>query len=65
MPSFFSIINYVQFSLAVMETGDTALLSFATYVSKRRGAHVSIVEIKTALNARVTIIDLRDGFNRD
>jgi hypothetical protein len=47
--------------IAVTETSDMATISMAEYAPKKRGANVSISEIKVGPMAHVSITDLKDG----
>jgi len=60
VPAFFAIINYVNFSFAITETGDTISMTIAEYVLKKGLARVSISERKGP-HAIVNITDARDG----
>jgi hypothetical protein len=61
VPHLFFLHNYVEFYLSIVESGDTISFSVASYVAKRKGAYVSIIEITVDLTARVSITDLKDG----
>ena len=58
-PFFFEIVNYVEYRLAVTETGDTLAMTFAEYGLKKI-ARVAITEIRVQDLARVSIRDLKD-----
>ena len=62
IPVFFETINYVEYRLAVTETGDTPSMSFAEYPKKNR-ARVAITEIETQSLARVAITEIPAGFD--
>jgi len=59
MPVFFETINYVEYRLAITETGDTLAMTFAEYTLKKI-ARVAIAEIRVGDLARVSIRDLKD-----
>ena len=59
VPAFFAVINYVNFSFAVTETGDGLTMTFAEYTLKKI-ARVAIAELRVADLARVSIRDLKD-----
>ena len=59
VPTFFAVINYVQFRFAITETGDTLAMTFADYTLKKI-ARVAITEIRVADLAQVSIRDLKD-----
>ena len=61
VPAFFAIINYVNFSFAITETGDTISMTVDTYVA-RRATKVSITERQDP-HANVTISE-NDGWPR-
>ena len=58
-PFLFETINYIQYRLAVTETGDTWSLSLAEYGLKKI-ARVAITEVRVGDLARVSIRDLKD-----
>jgi hypothetical protein len=60
-PYFFIGVNYVQYSFAITEIGDTATFSFAEYTRKNR-ARVTITEIDMVNKANVTITEIEPGF---
>ena len=60
IPTFFAIINYVNFSFAITETGDTISMTTAEYVLKKGLARVSISE-REGPHAIVNITDAKDG----
>ena len=59
VPTFFAVINYVEYRLAITETGDTLAMTFAEFTLKKI-AHISITEIRVGDLARVSIRDLKD-----
>ena len=59
IPVFFEAINYVEYRLAVTETGDTLAMTFAEYTLKKI-AQVSITEVHVGDLAQVSIRDLKD-----
>jgi len=59
-PFFFETINYVEYRLAVTETGDTLAMTIAGYVLKKGLARVAISE-REGPHAIVNITDAKDG----
>ena len=59
IPVLFETINYVEYRLAVTETGDTLAMSFSEYGLKKI-ARVAITEVRVGDLARVSIRDLKD-----
>jgi len=60
IPTFFAIINYVNFSFAITETADTTSMTIAEYILKKGLARVSISE-REGPHAIVNVTDAKDG----
>jgi hypothetical protein len=65
VPHLFFLHNFVNFYFSITEAADVVNFSLATYPPKRKGANVSIIEIKVGLTARVSITDLKDGWGEN